>query len=109
MRRANVVGLSLLVRIWEYRYNNLPGSFLEALARLLPQNVRIYAFPMSSKDLEQAIQGIAAIRWRWTDTNGWVSAHQLHPPPPLGHLYDYILDSNLPIPMQIPVEADGDK
>ena len=97
-----VLGLSLLVRVWEYRYTKLPGSFLEALARLFPQNVRIYAFPMSSKDLEQAIQSISAIRWQWTDTNGWVSARQLHPPPPLGHLYDYILASNFLVPLEIP-------
>jgi hypothetical protein len=94
-----VVGLSLLVRIWEYRYNHLPGSFLEALSRLLPQNVRIYAYPMSSKDLEQAVQSISATRWQWTDTNGWVTARQLHPPPPLGHLYDYVLASNFLVPL----------
>jgi hypothetical protein len=98
-----VVGLSLLVRIWEYRYNSLPGSFLEALSRLLPQNVRIYAYPMSSKNLQEAVQSISATNWQWTDTNGWVSARQLHPPPPLSHLYDYILASNFLVPLEIPV------
>lgn len=102
-----VVGLSLLVRIWEYRYKKLPGSFLEPLARLLPQNVRIYAYPMSSKDLEQAVQSISATRWKWTDANGWVSARELHPPPPLGHLYDYVLDSNFLVPLQIPKTQKG--
>jgi hypothetical protein len=97
-----VVGLSLLVRVWEYRYTKLAGSFLEALSRLLAQNVRIYAFPMSSRDLEEAIQSISTIRWHWTDTDGWVSARQLHPPPPLGHLYDYILASNFLVPLEIP-------
>ncbi len=97
-----VLGLSLLVRVWEYRYNNLPGSFLEALARLLPQNVRIYAYPMRSKDLQQAIQSISATNWQWTDTNGWVSARQLHPPPPLGHLYDYVLASRFLVALEIP-------
>jgi hypothetical protein len=97
-----VVGLSLLVRIWEYRYNNLPGSFLEALSRLLPQNVRIYAYPMNSKDLQQAVDSISATHWQWTDTNGWVSARQLHPPPPLDHLYDYVLASNFLVPLEIP-------
>ena len=97
-----VVGLSLLVRIWEYRYTQLPGSFLEALSRLLPQNVRIYAYPMTSKDLQQAVQSISTTRWQWTDTNGWVSARQLHPPPPLGHLYDYVLASNFLIPLEVP-------
>jgi hypothetical protein len=98
-----VVGLSLLVRIWEYRYTHLAGSFLEALSQLLAQNVRIYAYPMSSRDLQQAIQNISTIGWQWTDTDGWVSAAQLHPAPPLGHLYDYVLASNFLVPMQIPV------
>jgi hypothetical protein len=97
-----VVGLSLLVRIWEYRYNHLPGSFLEALSRLLTQNVRIYAYPMTSKDLEQAVQSVSANDWQWTDTNGWVSARELHPPSPFGHLYDYVLARNFLVPLEIP-------
>jgi len=104
-----VLGLSLLVRVWEYRYNHLPGSFLEALSRLLAQNVRIYAYPMSSKDLQQAVESIAAIRWQWTETDGWVSARQLHPPPPLGHLYDYVLASNFLVPLEIPADLTGGK
>ena len=97
-----VVGVSLLVRVWEYRYSRLPGSFLEALSRLLAQNVRIYAFPMSARDLQQSLQNISAIGWQWTDENGWVSARKLHPAPPLSHLYDYLLASKFLLPMQIP-------
>jgi hypothetical protein len=97
-----VVGLSLLVRTWEYRYTRLAGSFLEALSRLLAQNVRIYAYPMKSSDLESSVQSIAARDWHWTDVNGWVSARQLHPPPPISHLYNYVLDRNLLVPMEIP-------
>jgi hypothetical protein len=97
-----VIGLSLLVRVWEYRYIKLAGSFLEALSRLLTQNVRIYAYPMSSIDLEQSIQSIRAEGWRWNDTNGWVSARQLHPAPPLSHLYDYVLATNFLVPLEVP-------
>src|SRR6202041_1595982 len=32
-----VVGLSLLIRVFEDRYSKLPGSFLEALSRLFAQ------------------------------------------------------------------------
>jgi hypothetical protein len=96
-----VVGLSLLVRVWESQYNNLPGNFLEALSRLLPQNVRIYAYPMKSTDLKEALQSISATGWQWTDSAGWVSARQLHPPPPLSHLYDYVLASNFLVPLEI--------
>jgi hypothetical protein len=97
-----VIGLSLLVRVWEYRYRKLPGGFLEALSRLLAQNVRIYASPMTSNDLKESVEDIGATSWQWTDMNGWVSARQLHPPLPLGHLYDYLLASNFLVPMQIP-------
>ena len=97
-----VLGLSLLIRVWEYRYAKLAGSFLEALSRLLAQNVRIYAYPMRARDLEQAIQSLSATDWQWTDTNGWVSARQLQPSPPLRHLYEYILASNFLVPMQVP-------
>jgi hypothetical protein len=103
-----VVGLSLLIRIWEYRYGKLPGSFLEALSRLLAQNVCIYAYPMSANDLQQSIQSISATGWHWTDTNGWVSARQVHPPPPLDHLYNYVLASNFLVPMEIPVDLQAD-
>jgi hypothetical protein len=103
-----VVGLSLFVRVWGYRYKKLPGSFLEALSRLFAQNVCIYAYPMKSGDLQQAIQNVSATGWQWTDTNGWVSARQLHPPPPLDHLYNYVLASNFLVPMEIPVDLEAD-
>jgi hypothetical protein len=98
-----VVGLSLFVRVWEYRYTKV-GNFLEALSRLFAQNVRIYVFPMTSTDLRQSLQNISTSHWPWTDTNGWVSARELHPASPLGYLYDYLLASNFLVPMQIPVE-----
>ena len=98
-----IVGLSLLVRLWSDRYAKLAGSFLEALARLLAQNVRLYAYPMRSMDLQQAIQNISStIGWQWTDTDGWVTALQLHPAPPLGHLYDYLLASTFLVSMPVP-------
>jgi hypothetical protein len=96
-----VVGLSLLIRVFEYRYSKLAGSFLEALSRLLARNVRIYAYPMAAKDLRQAIQSISATGWEWTDTEGSVSARQLRLAPPLGHLFDYVLASDFLVPLQI--------
>jgi hypothetical protein len=99
-----VLGLSLLIRVWSSRYAKLAGSFLEALSRLFAQNVRIYAYPMSSRDLQQSVEGMSATGWHWTDINGWVPAQQLHPPPPLDHLYNYVLASDFLIPMQIPAD-----
>jgi len=97
-----VVGLSLLIRAFEDRYKKVDGTFLEALSRLLAQNVRIYAYPMTSKDLQEAVKSLSATGWEWSETNGWVSAQQLHPEPPLGHLYAFVLASNFLVPMQIP-------
>src|ERR1700751_5148278 len=99
-----VIGLSLLIRVFEYRYSKLPGSMLEALSHLLAQNVRIYAYPMSSRDLQQAIQSISATGWQWTDRNGWVSADLLRLSSPVGHLFNYVLASNFLVPMPIPAE-----
>jgi hypothetical protein len=75
----------------------------------LGQNVRIYAYPMTSKDLEESIQNISATRWQWTDTNGWVSAQQPQAAPPLGHLYDFALASNFLVPMQLPAAPTTNK
>jgi hypothetical protein len=103
-----VVGLSLLIRVWSSRYIKLPGSFLEALSRLFAQNVCIYAYPMSSRDLQESVQGISSTGWHWNDTDGWVSARQLHAPPPLDNLYNYVLASNFLVPMQIPSDLKTD-
>src|SRR5580693_1592438 len=95
-----VVGLSVVIRAFEDRYSKLGGGFLEALSRLLAQNVRIYAYPMISADLKETVQRISTTDWRWDDTNGWVSARQLRLAPPRGYLYAYVLDSNFLVPIQ---------
>jgi len=95
-----VVGLSVVIRTFEDPYRRLDGSFLQALSRLLAQNVRIYAYPMTTADLQEIIQSISATDWEWRETNGWVSARQLRLASPRGHLYAYVLDSNFLVPIQ---------
>jgi hypothetical protein len=95
-----VVGLSVVIRAFEDRYIKLEGGFLEALSRLLAKNVRIYAYPMTTADLEEAIQRMSATDWEWDDTDGLVSARQLRLALPRGHLYAYVLDSNFLVPIQ---------
>jgi hypothetical protein len=97
-----VLGLSLLIRALSDPYFNLEGRRLEGLSRLFAQNVRIYAYPMTVVDLQEAIKGFSPSGLEWSETNGWVSAEQLHLEPPLGHLYAYLLASNFLVPMQIP-------
>ena len=98
-----VAGLSLIIRALDDVYGNLEGGPLEALGRLFAQNVRIYAYPMTSTDLRETLKGIpSASSWEWSETNGMVSATQLRHAPPLGHLFDYLLASNFLVPIQAP-------
>ncbi|MFZ0084655.1 MAG: hypothetical protein WAK78_05145 [Candidatus Acidiferrales bacterium] len=103
-----VAGLSLVIRAFEGIYGNLEGTLLEALARLFAQNVRIYAYPMSSTELREKLNGLAASGWEWSETNGMVSATQLRRAPPLGHLFAYLLASNFLVPMQVPATLKAD-
>src|SRR5580658_847127 len=103
-----VVGLSLMIQAFEGIYGNLEGRLLEALARLFAQNVRIYAYPMSSTELREKLQGLSASAWEWSETNGMVSANQVRHAPPLGHLFAYLLASNFLVPIQIPATLKAD-
>ena len=102
------VGLSLMIQAFDGIYGNLEGRLLEALARLLAQNVRIYVYPMSSTELREKLKDLSLSGWEWSETNGMVSATQLRHAPPLGHLFAYLLASNFLVPMQIPVTLKAD-
>jgi len=95
-----VVGLSLLIRALEDHYRRLDGSFLAALSRLFAQNVRIYAYPMAAVNLRESIQGFSTLDWGLSEANGWVSARQLRPAAPFGHLFAYLLASNFLVPIE---------
>ena len=103
-----VVGLSLMIQALEGIYGNLEGKVLEALARLFAQNVRIYAYPMSSAELRERMKDLSASGWEWSETNGMVSANQVRHAPPVGHLFAYLLASNFLVPMQVPAAAKAD-
>jgi hypothetical protein len=100
-----VVGLSLLIRAFEGVYGNLEGRLLEALSRLLAQNVRIYVYPMTAADLQEWLRSASVTSWEWSETNGWVSASQLRRAPPLGHMFAYLMASSFLVPMRVPLEA----
>jgi hypothetical protein len=103
-----VVGLSLIIRAFEDPYGTLEGNRLGALARLFAQNVRIYAYPMTTADLRESLNTASASGWEWTEDNGWVSAAQLRRAGPLGHLFAYLLASNFIVPMQVPAALRAD-
>jgi hypothetical protein len=97
-----VAGLSLLIRAFVDPYGNLEGRRFEALARLFAQNVRVYAYPMAERDLQEWIDSNSVTGWEWSDTNGRVSAEQLRHTPPLGHLYAYLLANNFLVSIDTP-------
>jgi hypothetical protein len=100
-----VVGLSLIIRSFEDPYANLEGNRLEALARLFAENVRIYAYPMTTADLREWLNTASVSNWEWSETTGLVSAAQLRRAPPLGHLFAYLLASNFIVPIHVPTSA----
>jgi hypothetical protein len=103
-----VAGLSLIIRAIEGIYGNLEGTLLEALARLFAQNIRIYAYPMTSTELRERLKDLSASGWEWSETSGLVPVTQLRRAPPLGHLFAYLLASNFLVPMQVPATIEAD-
>jgi hypothetical protein len=87
------IGLTVLVRIFEDSYNELPGALLEAIARIFTQNVRVSVYPMTVGDLEQRVKVAGLTGWSWKETNGVVTADNLHPGEPVNSLYQYLLGS----------------
>ena len=87
------IGLTVLVRVLEDSYHDLPGALLEALARIFTQNVRISVYPMPAEELRRRSAAAKLIGWTWYETDGMVSADNLHPSEPLHSLYHYLLES----------------
>jgi hypothetical protein len=92
------IGLSVLARVFEDRYNELPGSLLEAIARLFTQNVRVIVYPMASEAVQNRAERAGLAGWAWTETDGVVTADHFHPAGPLNSLYQYLLESEFILP-----------
>lgn len=92
------VGVTVLLRVLNDRYRDLPGTLLEGIARLFMQNVRVSVYPMATEEVERRIDVSGLTGWRWKETNGMITADDLHPPKPLDHLYEYLLSSEFIIP-----------
>lgn len=92
------IGLSVVVQVLEDRYKHLDGSLLEGVARLFTQNVRLCVYPMAAKDARNRAISSGLEGWTWKETDGMVYADDLHPPEPLSHLYQYLLNSKLILP-----------
>ena len=83
-------------------YDRLRGHTLEGLARLFADNVRLYAYPMTVRDLDARFRAISAAGWERSEVGGWVTADNLRPMPPLSHIYAYLIATGFIVPMQPP-------
>jgi hypothetical protein len=92
------IGLTVLARVFEDRYKDLAGSLLEGIARLFTQNVRVCIYPMSAEDVKRRVKVAGLTGWTWKETNGMVTADNLHPSGPLDSLYQYLLRSEFILP-----------
>ena len=87
------IGLTVLVRVFEDSYKDLPGALLEGLARLFMQNIRMSVYPMAAEDMRRRAATARLTGWTWKETDGMVTADNLHPSEPLDSLYRYLLGS----------------
>ena len=91
-----VIGASTMARLFhEAQYDNLMGGLLEALARLLAEDVKIYVFPMEIEVFRRALAdaGIPSIPAQ-ASAEGLVTADTLQLDPPVRHLYRYLREAN---------------
>jgi hypothetical protein len=95
-------GASTVVEIFQTSYGDLIGGLLEALGRLLADNVEIYVFPMSAAIFRRRLTdaGLDARKF-CADGDGPVSARQIRIPAPIGHLYTYLLESGWLVPVEV--------
>jgi hypothetical protein len=91
-----VVGASTLVKLFhEAQYADLLGGLLEALARLLADNVKIYVFPMEIEAFRLALDGAGiAFAPEKSSAEGLVTADTIQLDPPIRHLYHYLREAN---------------
>ena len=94
------IGLTVLVRVFEDRYKDLPGTLLEGIARLFTQNVRLIVFPMAAEEVQKRSAGAKLSGWAWNETDSIVTADNFHPSGPLDSLYKYLLSSEFILPVK---------
>jgi hypothetical protein len=94
------IGLTVLVRIFEDRYKDLAGNLLEGIARLFVQNVRLTVYPMAEEELRRRARAAGPTGWKWKETDGIVSADNVHPAGAVDSLYQYLLASKFIVSKQ---------
>ena len=87
------IGLSVLLRVLKDSYKDLAGTLLEGIALLFKQNVRLTVYPMTTEELRGRVTADQLTGWSWKETDGMVSADNVHPAEPVDSLYQYLQKS----------------
>ncbi len=85
------IGLTVLLHILQDSYQELEGELLEGIARLFRQNVQLCVYPMPVEELRGRLSADRMAGWRWIETDGVVSADNLHPAGAMDLLYQYLI------------------
>jgi len=94
-----VVSVAAAVQIMRERfYEDLPGSLLEGLGRLLATNVKLYVAPMPREAFESAL-GNGARRFTVNDSSSMVGIEDIVAEPPGCHLLSYLRSSGRLVPL----------
>jgi hypothetical protein len=96
-----VLSVSLLARILEDQFaGDDAGGLFQDLGKLLAANVKIYAFSVPVHDVRNAL-GPTGVTFRLTASDsGLVAADDLHPGPPVEHLYRYLREAGWVVPIE---------
>ena len=95
-----VVGVSLLAQVLQHQfYTDLPGQLLEALGKLFAANVKVHVYP-TPREVVVAALGRPPSGSGWPRrARGVVTADDLHPQPPVEHLYRYLREAGWVVPV----------
>ncbi len=96
-----VMGLPAVLELLEASYyDGMVGGALEAMGKLLAENVKLYVYPVDASRLPDLLRRSrldpAQLSYpAWGD----VTADNIRVAPPTGYLYDYLLDSGWIVPL----------
>ncbi|HXV76920.1 MAG TPA: hypothetical protein VD788_11455 [Candidatus Polarisedimenticolaceae bacterium] len=86
-----VFGASTLVQVLhDAHYADLMGGVLEALGRLLADNVKIYLYPMQADVFREIVERHGGASRVAPPASQWVTAETIEFEPPIGHLFRYL-------------------
>jgi len=97
-----VTSVAVFVGVLSGGYETLPGALLEALGKLLVEDVRLYIHPIPVETFEQARAKDPRRRVSASPSGGTVGLDDLRCEPPLDHLLLYLRGAGWLLPLELP-------